>query len=658
MKIITSSLKLIAPPGSLVAAPDAAKAREENALLRAVLGSITDCYIALDDFWCIQEVNDAAEMLLRRKRGELYGRNLWQAFPQLVKTSAYELFQSAVQDRVVLHFEDAFPEVAVWVEFHVHPHPHGLVLYLRDQSARHEAQASAERLAAVTEHNPVPMFELSREGEVLYANRRAEKIAEAVPGSSPADLLPPTCSAIVRDCIQRREPRHGESSVFHGRSFSWSFFPGPSGASAYVCGAEMTDQLKLQNQLLQAQKTEAIGQLAAGIAHDFNSLLTVIEGFVAIILETEGAPPMVREAAQQIGSASERAAKITRQILTFGRRQRMNLQPMDLGAAVAELHPGLQQALGPDVRLVIDSPGHTLPMVGDRGMIDQVITNLAINAGEAMPDGGDVVLRLRAVDVDQPTASVLLDARPGKFARLQVRDTGLGMDEETAAQIFDPFFTTKNTGESTGMGLSIVLGAVKQHSGWINVESAPGLGTTISVFFPLSLDAVPERAPVLPLPAPAMAAAPASAPVPALPKLPPPAVGPPKTNGRHRVSVLLVEDNDAIRGLLGHYLESRGYEVFRAASGDEALEAWQGRAGGAEILVTDIVMPGQTSGPQLAVHLLHARPELKVVYMSGYANDESMRGVHLEEGVNFLAKPFAPADLAAIVQRTLASNGH
>lgn len=642
MKIITSSLKLNAPPGSLVAAPDAAKVREENALLRAVLGSITDCYIALDDFWCFQEINDAAEVLLGRKRGELYGRNLWQAFPQLVKTTAYELLHNAVQDRVVLHFEDAFPQVAAWVEFHVHPHAHGLVLYLRDQSARHAAQASAERLAAVTEHNPVPMFELSREGEVLYANRRAEEIAGSIPGSSPADLLPANCSAIVRRCVERRKPHHGESSVFHGRSFSWSFFPAPAGLSAYVCGAELTDQLKLQGQLLQAQKTEAIGQLAAGIAHDFNSLLTVIDGFVAIIVETDDAPPIVLEAAQQIGSASERAAKITRQILTFGRRQRMNLQPMDLGVAVAEAQSNLQRSLGPRIRVVTDTPGHTLPMVGDRGMIEQVITNLALNARDAMPAGGEIMLRLRAVDVDQPTASVLLDARPGKFARLQVRDSGHGMDEETMTQIFDPFFTTKPTGEGTGMGLSIVLGAVKQHNGWITVESERGLGTTISVFFPLSLDTQPE-------------------PVPAQTPPPVPAVeqGAPLTNGRaQRGSILLVEDNDAIRGLLGHYLESRGYEVFRAASGDEALNVWDERANQAEILVTDIVMPGQTSGPQLAVHLLNIAPELKVVYMSGYANDESMRGVHLEEGVNFLAKPFAPADLAAIVQKTLARNGH
>ncbi|MBS0657096.1 MAG: response regulator [Verrucomicrobia bacterium] len=645
MKIITSSLKLNAPPGSLMAAPDAAKVREENALLRAVLASITDCYIALDDFWCFQEINDAAEVLLGRKRSDLYGRNLWQAFPQLVKTSAYELLHNAVQDRVVLHFEDAFPQVAAWVEFHVHPHAQGLVLYLRDQSARHAAQLSAERLAAVTEHNPVPMFELSREGEVLYANRRAEEVANSIPGSSPADLLPAHCSEIVRRCVEQREPHHGESSVFHGRSFSWSFFPAPAGLSAYVCGAELTDQLRLQSQLLQAKKTEAIGQLAAGIAHDFNSLLTVIDGFVAIIMETDDAPVIVKEAAQQIGSASERAAKITRQILTFGRRQRMNLQPMDLGVAVAEAQSQLQHTVGPKVRVVIDTPGHTLPMTGDRGMIEQVITNLALNARDAMPDGGEVLLRLRAVDVDQPTASVLLDARPGKFARLQVRDTGHGMDEDTVTQIFDPFFTTKPPGEGTGMGLSIVLGAVKQHSGWITVQSERGHGTTISVFFPLSLDQLPVPAPAhTPPPEPVAAQTPGPAPY---------------TNGHAaRPRVLLVEDNDAIRGLLGHYLESRGFEVYRAASGDEALQVWEERKKSADILVTDIVMPGQTSGPQLAVQLLQDAPELKVVYMSGYANDESMRGVHLEEGVNFLAKPFAPADLAAIVHKTLAASGN
>lgn len=654
-----------APPGSLVAPRDGNRLQEENALLRAVLASITDCYIALDDFWCFLEVNEAAELLLGRPRKDLLGRNLWQAFPQLVKTTAYELLHNAVQDRVVLHFEETFPQIATWVEFHVHPHAQGLVLYLRDQSARHTAQVSAERLAAVTEHNPVPMFELSREGEVLYANRRAEEICRSVPDAVPADLLPAGCSRIVRDCVERRGPHHGESSVFDGRSFSWSFFPAPSGLSAYVCGAELTDQLKLQNQLVQSQKTEAIGQLAAGIAHDFNSLLTVIEGFVAVILESEGLHPIVAEAAQQIGSASERAAKLTRQILTFGRRQRMNLQPMDLCAAVADAQPALHRALGSRARVVVDSPGHTLPIVGDRGMIEQVIVNLALNARDAMPAGGEVILRLRAVDVDQPTASVLLDARPGRFARLQVRDTGEGMDEEMVAQIFDPFFTTKPAGQGTGMGLSIVLGAVKQHSGWITVDSARGRGTTISVFFPLSLQTLSDFAPTpatapVALPSPAALAAAASP-----PPLPPPATTPVETphvptvpGQAPRGSILLVEDNDAIRGLLGHYLEARGYQVLRAASGDEALLVWAEQTSEPDLLVTDIVMPGQTSGPQLALRLQSERPELRVIFMSGYANDESMRGVHLEEGVNFLAKPFAPADLASIVQKTLGRNGH
>ncbi len=663
-----------------MAGADAAALQQEIALLRSVLASGTDGSIELDDFWRFKALNDAAELLLKQSRNALLGRNLWECFPQLVKTSAYGLLHAAVQDLRVRHFEDEIPGVGAWVEFHVHPHPRGLLIYLRDQTARKRAEGNLARLTAIADCSPSPVFEIDSGGGIAYANRAGREILASVPDAGPAAVLPARFDAIVQTCLATREGRRDLPAEFAGRTFSWAFFPSPDLRSVYACGEEVTGQVRLRTELADAQKNEAIGQLAGGIVHDFNSLLTVIDGLVEVIRNTSDVPPDAAEAGRLIGQASAHAATLTRQILTFGRRQRLNLLPIDLVDCACEVHSLLARTLGERVRIRLDLPAHQLPILGDHGMLEQVFLNLVFNARDAMPNGGEIVLRLRAVDVDQPTASVLLDARVGQFARLQVRDAGTGMDPDLVAQIFEPFFTTKPPGQGTGLGLSIVLAAVKQHQGWVNVESVVGEGTTVCVFFPLATILAPPPPPppgVLPdeLPPPpphprpmpqtwhmppvARPLGPAAEAPPAPPKpagvaaeAPAPArEQPPEASGP--VAVLLVEDNDAIRGLLGHYLEVRGFEVFRAATGEAALTLWRDGATHAAVLITDIVMPGRLSGPQLAAEMLQDNSALRVIYMSGYSNDERMKGLQLDEGVNFLGKPFAPSDLGDVVARAL-----
>ncbi len=601
-----------------------AQLRAENARLRAVLGSLTDCHLALDEFWRITEVNEPAERLLGHTRENLIGRNFWESFPQLVRTSAYELLQSAMQDKVVLHFEETIPELAEWVEIHVHPEEGGLWLYFHDRSAQRHAELELERFAALTRLNPNPVVEVDTTGRIIFANRAAHELAAAVSADSPAELLPIGISEALVECFASGESSTGLESIAGGRAFAWSLFPAAGGESAYVSGSEITDVLRLEKQLQQTQKNDAVGQLATGIAHDFNALLSVIGAAAGTILEGSDLPTPVQDAARQISTATLRAGLLTQQILTIGQQERMSSAPVDFAATLADSATLAAQLLGySEIKIKIDTPGHPVPVEGDRTMLEQMIVNLVLNARDAMPLGGEVLLRLRAVDVEAAAAELHPDARAGRFARLEVRDQGVGMAPEVAARIFAPFFTTKAKEARTGLGLPVVLGVVKQHQGWITIQTKLGEGTTMSVFIPLL--AVPE-------------AEPASA-----------------TAGRgERGGILLVEDNEGIRALLVRYLQARGYEVFSASSGDEALELWPQVSARVQVLVTDIVMPGEMNGPALSREVSRISPKVRSIYMSGYANDESMRGVALEPGRNFLAKPFAPADLHAIVQRAFA----
>ncbi len=384
------------------------------------------------------------------------------------------------------------------------------------------------------------------------------------------------------------------------------------------------EQARLQAQLGIAQRMEAVGRLAGGIAHDFNNLLSVILSYTDFALgRTRPGDPLHHDL-QQIARASDRAAELTRQLLAFSRKQDLELVPLDLSAVIRGMESMLRRTLGEDVELSFRTDGETRSISGDRGQLEQVIMNLAINARDAMPGGGRLVIEAADVAADEvPTTDP--DHPPMvPHVHLTFTDSGCGMDEATRTQIFEPFFTTKEAGKGTGLGLSTVYGIVRQSGGAIRVDSAPGEGTTFHLYFPHVDQEVRESAPA--------------------------------DSTRQRATgtetVLVAEDDDAVRALAVHILERAGFTVHAAANGGEALLICEQFAGTIQLLLTDVIMP-RMHGKALADRLTRLYPDLAVLYMSGHPRDILEPGAADLGNVPFIAKPFTPEGLARKVREVL-----
>jgi two-component system cell cycle sensor histidine kinase/response regulator CckA len=388
-------------------------------------------------------------------------------------------------------------------------------------------------------------------------------------------------------------------------------------------GEDITEQLRLEAQLRQSQKMEAVGRLAGGVAHDFNNLLTVILGTTEILLaEAQPSDPMHVDLTE-IKSAGERAAGLTRQLLAFSRQQVLEPRVIDLNALIPNVERMLGRIIGEDIQLhavLADGLGSVL---ADPGQIEQVILNLAVNSRDAMPQGGMLTIETANVDLDADYASDHVSVRPGRYVMLAVTDTGTGMDAATRAQIFDPFFTTKPKGKGTGLGLSTVYGIVKQSGGVIWLYSEPGRGATFKIYLPRVHEPTESHEPLK-----------ATASV----------------TGTE--TILSVEDEEAVRTITRKMLEKRGYRVFSAASGEEALRIVEEHPGSISLLITDVIMPAM-SGRVLAEQLEQIQPKLQVLYVSGYTDEAIMQHGVLAEGVNFLQKPFTAEALARKVRQVL-----
>jgi PAS domain S-box-containing protein len=386
---------------------------------------------------------------------------------------------------------------------------------------------------------------------------------------------------------------------------------------------DVTERKRVEEQLRQAQKMEAIGQLAGGVAHDFNNLLMAIIGYSDLLLARLRDGDHLRKHIQEIKKAGERAASLTRQLLAFSRRQVLVPQVLDLNSVVSDMQKMLRRMIGEDIEL-LTIPGPDLGQVrADPGQVEQVIMNLAVNARDAMPEGGRLTIETTNVELDESYTRNHIDVPPGRYVMLAVSDTGSGMDPETLSHIFEPFFTTKEEGKGTGLGLATVYGIIKQSGGHIEVSSAPGQGTTFKVYLP-RIEAAGE------LPAPGSA----------VEEMP-----------RGTETVLLVEDDVVVCELVREMLQSSGYTVLEARGAPEALTIGERYAPRPiHLLLADVVMP-EMSGPQLADHLARVHPKMKVLYMSGYTDAAVMR--HSKLDAPYLQKPFAPEVLARKVRETL-----
>lgn len=390
---------------------------------------------------------------------------------------------------------------------------------------------------------------------------------------------------------------------------------------------DVSERLRIAAQFRQTQKMEAFGQVAAGIAHDFNNLLTIIEGHASLQLSAGSVAPDLASALQYIAQAADRAAHLTRQLLSFNRRRVIRPRPLQINELVENVMAMLRRVVGDGIQLSREIVEDLPKVHADQASIEQILVNLAMNAREAMPNGGRLVISTSGEHFDDADDTLNSDAVLGDYVCLSVADNGAGMSDEKRDEIFDRILTATEPGEDAGMGLAAACSIARQHKGWIDLESAPGEGTTFFVYIPV--DTQPAE-----VPAPLAAASPASA-------------------GLR--TVLIVENDAEVRHLVKEVLKERSYQVIEAESADDALQLWPLHRDEISLLLTDIVMPGSANGLELAEFLLGDKPALKVIYTSGHSGDLNMN-VQLEEGENYLPKPYTASKLATILQHALESS--
>jgi PAS domain S-box-containing protein len=497
-----------------------------------------------------------------------------------------------------------------------------------------------ERFRLLIENAPDMIHVIDHQGLLRFQSPSSEQIlgypAEERLGQNVLDLVhpedQPKAQAALREAIARPHQPVRVEYRFRHRDGSWRVLqtvgrslPEQAEEGFIVLNSrDITESRQLEEQLRQSQKLEAIGQLAGGVAHDFNNMLAAMMMQAELAASDARLPDSARDAFQQIRAIAQRAANLTRQLLLFSRKQVMQSQIVDLNEIVSQLTRMLQRIIGEDIRLELALDPSPLTLRADVGMIEQVLLNLVVNARDAMPSGGRLSIQTGTCDLREDAAGP--DTPPGRYATLQVRDTGCGIAPEHLPHIFEPFFTTKEPGKGTGLGLATVFGIVKQHGGTIRVESQLGQGTTFSLLLPLAQTTAPTTAAATAPEAPARGGA---------------------------ETILLVEDEPAVRALAALVLERAGYRVLAVADGAAAHGAWEQHREAIHLLLTDLVMPEGLSGHELARRFQSERPDLRVLFTTGYSEEWAGRELELRPGQNYLPKPFTPQQLLATVRHCL-----
>lgn len=519
--------------------------------------------------------------------------------------------------------------------------------------AEENLRRDRDLISRIMETSPVGVVMADRDGKITFANHRAEEVLslarEAIDGGACSVLdwrvtdaegnSPVGETESLKNVFETGQPvkdiRHAiERPNGRRKLFSTNATPLFDAAGKIdgmvVTVEDITERLALEGQLRQAQKMESVGQLAAGVAHDINNILTIIQGHTGLLLNST--PPNTDPARSltQIFTASERAASFIRQLMMFSRKQVVQTKIIDLNSVLTNLDNMLASLLGEEIARETRYQDGLPAIEADTGMVEQIVMNLAVNARDAMPRGGKLSITTSAVEIDAAHLRQNPEAHAGKFVCLNITDNGYGMERWLLQRIFEPFFTTKEAGKGTGLGLATVYGIVRQHRGWIEVRSEVGTGTTFEVFLPAAVTESDKAVET--------------------------SVKPAKIQGGKEI-ILLVEDEPGLRALSQRVLRQYDYNVFAASSGAEALRVWDEQSGRIDLLLTDMIMPGGMRGSELAAELKKRKPALKVIYSSGYSSE--LAGKDFGNGeVLFLAKPYLPDRLAQIVRNCLdAPNG-
>jgi two-component system cell cycle sensor histidine kinase/response regulator CckA len=662
--IVAAAIFLVALVASLVRLrrllADTERAREEEArrkaTLETVLSSIGDAVMATDAAGSITFLNPVAEQLTGWPAGEAFGRPLGEIFRAIdekartpVENPALAILrtgQSAtLANHTVLLARDGRE---IPIDDSAAPIPGGrgaragVVLVFRDVTARRVAQRALEesehQYRLLFENNPQPMWVYDLETLAFlavnqaaiqgYGYSREEFLAMTIRDIRPAEDVPrllanvQSSTGLHTDGPWRHRRKDGSLTTVEIAAHPLRFH---SREARLVMVNDISERTSLEQQFHQAQRLESVGRLAGGVAHDFNNLLAVINGYADLLAQDMPAASSGSSIVAEIRAAGERAASLTQQLLAFSRKQLVQPAVLNLNQIVRDVEKMLRRLIGEDIELVIRADEALGNVRADAGHLQQILMNLAVNARDAMPDGGRLLIETANVVLDAHYEQTHNGARSGPHVLLAVSDNGSGMPPEVREHIFEPFFTTKPTGTGTGLGLATVYGMVKQIGGWIWVYSEPAQGSVFKIYLPRADAAVPQPRPEI------------------------------RRNLRGSETILVVEDQDEVRHMTATALGRYGYRVLTAASGEEAQRLAAGYPDMIHLLLTDVIMPGIT-GRELAERMTAERRGMAVLYMSGYTDQTMARGGVLDPGVRLLAKPFTPSQLAEKVRDALGAD--
>jgi len=626
---------------------------ESQARQGAMVEAALDAIVSMDHAGRVLEFNPAAERIFGHKRSDVLGRNMAELIiPERLRDQHRQGMQhylSTGEARVMGRRLETVAIRADGSEFPIEltiarisaKGPPVFTGFIRDLAEKKIAERALKdveaRLRAVVAESPIVVFAVDRDGIFTVSSGRGlaalgKSEGESV-GKSIYDLYRdyPEILANVDRCLAGEE---FSATVNIGGHFFEAHYVPVWNAQGDVTGlfgvaTDVTDRKDLEAQLRHAQKMEAVGLLAGGVAHDFNNLLTVIQGHSQVMLAKMPPTDSLRASAEEIQKAGARGVLLTRQLLAFSRKDVVSPEVLDLGEVVREMESMLHRLIGESIRLVTRPGQWPLHIRADRGQMEQVLANLAVNARDAMPHGGDLAIEVSATEVAPNGSEQGADLPPGPYVALTVADQGCGMSTDVLGHLFEPFFTTKEQGKGTGLGLSVVYGIVRQSGGEVRVESEPGRGATFRLLFPRVEGIQPAE-----------------------PKTPGPGLAPAaKASG----TILLVEDEEAVRALARDFLHVLGYEAIEATTGEEALALFDRHAGSIRAVVSDVVMPGM-GGVELARRLAALRPGLQILLVSGYAKDSFDTGEITQGAYPFLQKPYTLQDFGRKIAELVAGS--